>query len=267
MRQCPHVLHNVTLWAQDRVDPVTGVVDPELHRHRPLQHRADALPQPPGGVRLRVPDGREDLQHVGASDLRHRHLPDAREGVPLEGQDPLAAVRPISPAGLLLFYHTRGGFGEARYALPTTLLGKRVAALAGQLTVGQRLFPGLGEGDQRNAAEPELASPAADDQALNPAPSSTRLDEEVQPVAVGVPPRRGRTHESGRQGLVWMAALGLDFPGRSGLVRYSNYPHIIYGMEVDINGCCELSALLVYARNLLLSQSFMDLTGRYCTPV
>ena len=62
------------------------------------------------------------------------------KGVPLEGQDPLAAVRPTSPAGLLLFYHTRGGFGEARYALPTTLLGKRVAALAGQLTVGQRLF-------------------------------------------------------------------------------------------------------------------------------
>ena len=118
--------------------------------------------------RLRVPDGSEDLQHVGASDLRDRHLPDAREGVPLEGQDPLAAVRPISPAGLLLFYHTRGGFGEARYALPTTLLGKRVAALAGQLTVGQRLFPGLGEGDQRDAAEPELAAPAADDQALNP---------------------------------------------------------------------------------------------------
>ena len=36
---------------------------------------------------------------------------------------------------------------------------------------------------------------------------------------------------------------------------------------MDINGCCERSALLVYARNLLFSQSFMDLTGRYCTPV
>ena len=36
---------------------------------------------------------------------------------------------------------------------------------------------------------------------------------------------------------------------------------------MDINGCCERSALLVYARNLLLSQSFMDLTGRYCTLV
>ena len=157
MRQRPHVLHDVTLGTQDRVDPVTGVVDPELHRHRPLQYRADALPQPPGGVRLRVPDGSEDLQHVGARDLRDRHLPNAREGVPLEGQDPVAAVRPTSPAGLLLFYHTRGGFGEARYALPTTLLGKR--------------------------------------------------------VAVRVSSRRGRAHEGGRQGLVWMTALGLGFPG------------------------------------------------------
>ena len=169
----------------------------------------------------------EDLQHVGARDLRDRHLPDAREGVPLEGQDPLAAVRPISPAGLLLFYHTRGGFGEARYALPTTLLGKRVAALAGQLTVGQRLFPGLGEADQRDAAEPELAAPTPDEQALNPASGSARLDEEVQTVAVRVSSRRGGAHESSRQGLVGMTALGLGFPRRSGRVRYRIHPRII----------------------------------------
>ena len=36
---------------------------------------------------------------------------------------------------------------------------------------------------------------------------------------------------------------------------------------MNINGCCERSALLVYARKLLLLQSFMDLTGRYWTPV
>ena len=228
MRQRPHVLHDVTLGTQDRVDPVAGVVDPELHRHRPLQHRADALPQPPGGVSLRVPDGSEDLKHVGASDLRDRHLPDAREGVPLEGQDPLAAVRPTSPAGLLLFYHARGGFGEARYALPTMLLGKRVAALAGQLAVGQRLFPGLGEGDQRDAAESRARGlPTPDEQALNPASGSARLDEEVQPVAVRVSSRRGGAHESSRQGLVWMTALGLGFPGRAGRVRYRIHPPII----------------------------------------
>ena len=61
----------------------TGCLDPMLHRHRPFQHRTEALAQPPGGLRLRVPDGGEDLEQVGARDLRHRHLPDPREGVPL----------------------------------------------------------------------------------------------------------------------------------------------------------------------------------------
>ena len=111
-------------------------------------------------VRLRVPDGSEDLQHIGASDLRHRHLPDTREGIPLEGQHPLAAVRPTSLAGLLLFHHMCGGFGEAWHALRTTFLCERVATLAGQLAVGQRLLPSLGERDQRDPAEPELAAPA-----------------------------------------------------------------------------------------------------------
>ena len=114
----------------------------------------------------------------------------------------------------------RGGFGEASVRPDlATLLGKRVAALAGQLTVGQRLFPGLGEGDQRDAAEPELAAPTPDEQALNPASGSARLDEEVQTVAVRVSSRRGSAHEGGRQGLVWMAALGLGFP-RAGVALF-----------------------------------------------
>ena len=161
MRQGSHVLHDVMLGTQDRADPVARVVDPKLHRHGPFQHRANALTEPSGRLRLRVPDGSEDLQHIGASDLRHRHLPDTWEGVPLEGQDPLAAVRPTSLAGLLLFHHMCGGFGEAWHALRTTFLCERVATLAGQLAVGQRLLPSLGERDQRDPAEPELAAPAA----------------------------------------------------------------------------------------------------------
>ena len=160
MGQGPHVLHNVMLWTQDRADPVGRVVDPQLHRHGPFQHRANALTEPSGRLRLRVPDGSEDLQHIGARDLRHRHLPDTWEGVPLEGQDPLAAVRPTSLAGLLLFHHMCGGFGEAWHALRTTFLCERVATLAGQLAVGQGLLPSLGERDQRDPAEPELAAPA-----------------------------------------------------------------------------------------------------------
>ena len=142
MRQRPHVLHDVTLGTQDRVDPVTGVVDPELHRHRPLQHARMRCRKPPGGVRLRVPDGSEDLQHIGARDLRDRHLPDAWEGVPLEGQDLRAAVRPTSLAGLAsVLPHARWLRRSSVHPAHDVSLraGRR---LAGQLAVGQRLFPG-----------------------------------------------------------------------------------------------------------------------------
>ena len=97
---------------------------------------------------------------------------DTREGVPLEARNPFVAVRPTSPAGLPLFHHTRGGFGEGRHALRAMLLRERVTTLTRQLAVGQCLLPRLGEADQRDAAEPELAAPAADHQALNPAPGS-----------------------------------------------------------------------------------------------
>ena len=72
MGQGPHVLHDVMLGSQDQADPVARVVDPKLHRHRPLQHRSDALPHPPSRLRLHVPDGSEDLQFVGARDLQDR---------------------------------------------------------------------------------------------------------------------------------------------------------------------------------------------------
>ena len=182
---------SVLLGAKDRADPVAGVVDPELHRHGPFQDRAQTLAHPPGGLRLPVPDGREDLEHVGARDLRDGHLADAREGEPPQARHPLAGVSPIAPAGPLLFQHTRGGFGKGRYALGAALLRQWVPALAGKLAVDERLLPGLGQRDQGNAAESELTAAAADDEALNPAPGSARLDKEEQAVAVSVSSGRG----------------------------------------------------------------------------
>ena len=75
MRQRPHVLHGRPLRSEDRPDAVARVVGPQLHRHGPFQHRPDTLAHPPGGLRLLVPDGREDLQHVGAGHLRHQSPP------------------------------------------------------------------------------------------------------------------------------------------------------------------------------------------------
>ena len=191
MGQGLHVLDHVMLGTQNRADPVAGVVNAQLHRYGPFQDRLQAQAHPPGGLRLPVPDGREDLEHVGAGDLRDGHLADAREGEPPQARHPLAGVSRVAPAGPLLFQHTGGGFGKGRYALGAALLRQRVPALAGKPAVGQRLFPGLGQRHQGEAAESELTAAAADDEALNPAPGSAGLDKEEQAVAVGVSSRRG----------------------------------------------------------------------------
>ena len=209
MRQGPHVPDNVLLGAKDRADPVAGVVDPVLHGHGPFQDRTQAQADPPGRLRLPVPDGREDLKHVGTGNLRDRHLADAREGQPPQARQPLAGVFPVAPAGLLLFQHTRGSFGEGGDTLGAALLKERVSALAGELAVDEGLLSGLGQGDQGEAAESELTAAATDDEALNPAAGSARLDEEVEAIAVSVSSGRGGAEERDRKGLLGMAAGGL----------------------------------------------------------
>ena len=69
MGQGLHVLGHVLLGTQDRSDPVAGVIAPELHGHGPFQDRPQALAHPPGGGRLPVSEGRQDLKHVSARDL------------------------------------------------------------------------------------------------------------------------------------------------------------------------------------------------------
>ena len=81
MGQRPPVRHQRLLRAEDRPDTVAGVVGPPLHRHGPLQHRPDALAHAPRGLCLVVPDGGEDLQHVGARHVGNQACADAGEGV------------------------------------------------------------------------------------------------------------------------------------------------------------------------------------------
>ena len=152
MRQRPHVLHGRPLRSEDRPDAVARVVGPQLHGHGPFQHRTDTLPHPTGRLRLLVPDGREDLQHVGAGHLRHQSPSDPREGVGFQAAKPGARVSGVAPSGLFLFQHARRGGGKGRRDLGAALLGQRVAALAGDLAVGQRLGARLGEWDQHGAA-------------------------------------------------------------------------------------------------------------------
>ena len=114
----------------------------------------------------------------------------------------------VAPAGLLLFQHTGSSFGERGNALAASLLGERVSTLTCQLAVRQCLLPGLGQGDQGNAAESEFTAAAADQEALNPAAGSAGLDEEVQSVSVGVSSGRSGAQECSREGFLGMAALG-----------------------------------------------------------
>ena len=72
----PHVL-------EDGLLPPEGVarrvVRPIAHRDRPLHHGTDPLPHPPRGLRLVVPDRRQDRQRVSRGHVGHGHRPDARE--------------------------------------------------------------------------------------------------------------------------------------------------------------------------------------------
>ena len=262
MGQGPHVLHDVMLGTQNRADPVARVVDAKFHRHGPFQHCAYLLAQLPGGIRLHVPDRRENLQQVSARYLRDRHLPDARESVLSQDRHPCGGHVRIAPAGPLLFQHTRGGFGKGRYALGAALLRERVPTFTGELAVGQCLLPCLGQRDQGDAAQSELTAAAANNKPLDPAPGSGRLDEQVQAVAVGVSSRRGCAHGGGRQGLVRMAAFRFGFSGSVGCVVYSKYPLIIWGIAVDFKGRCEQVKSLLKACNINNIKLVIDLNGR-----
>ena len=146
---------------------VARIVRSPLHRHGPLQYRPQALTHGPRRLRLDVPDRREDLQHVRAVDLGHRPLADARERVPLQAPQLLAA-----PAAALLLDDAPGGFGVRGNALRAPLVGERVTAGASQLAVGEGNVADLGE---RDGAEAQLTSSAADDELLDPAPVPSGL--------------------------------------------------------------------------------------------
>ena len=248
-----------------RTDPTRSAGLSVLYsiRHGPFEHRADALAQEPGRRRLDMPDRSEDLEHVAARHLRDRRPPDARKGVAPQARHPDMSLPRVAPPGPLLFHDPLGGLGKCRHPLGAASLGERIAALAGQLPVGPRLLPGLGERDQSHASEPEVPPPPANHQPLDPASGSARLDEEVEPVAVAVSAGRGRAHERGRKRFVGMATLRLGPTARVGHVTYVIHSIIIWGMERDGKGRlgeCEMGKCRY---NPMYNNDIRDYTG--CT--
>ena len=195
-----HVLDARALPAQHLLDALAGVVGPELHGHRPLHHRVQALAQPPGRRRRPVPHRGQRLDDIGAGHLGQPHAAEARKGVALQARQPVAAVLPVSPARPHLAPHPLGRLGEGGHAARPPLLGQGVAAGAGEPAVVDGPRPGLVERHQREAAQPQLAPPAMDEEPLHPAPAARRLHVEVQPVAVAVAAgRNDRAHEGLRE--------------------------------------------------------------------
>ena len=251
----------MVLGAEHRQEPVARVVRSPVHGDGPFEHRVDAVTNDPGRRRLRVPDGAEDLQHVGARHLRDRHPPDPRKDVDLEAAIPVPRHRRAAPPGALLIDDALDGLGERGDAHRAPLLRERVPARAGELPVGQGLLPRLGQRNEGDAAEPELALAAPDDQPLNPAQRSRLLDVEVEPVTIAVSAGRGRAHEGGREPLVGMTALGLASPGNAGRSSHIIHPLIVRGMARDYKGRCGREEVGKHPRKALQLQEFMHLPG------
>ena len=112
--------------------------------------------------------------------------------------------------------------------MDAALVGEWVSTLAGELAVGDGLLAGLGERDGGDGAESKFGTPGPDDEALDPAACASRLDIEVQAVAVDVVPRRCGSDEGGGEGVVGMASPALGSAAWGGFYL-CKYPCIIYG--------------------------------------
>ena len=234
MRRRLHVPHAVPLRSEHRAGPVAGVVGPEIHRHRPFQYRADALAQLPGGGGPVVPDRSEDADHVRRGHLRNRHVTDAGEGVPFQVAQPELRMLGRAPSRPQLLPNLPGRLREGGQRLRPTLPGQRIASLAGQLPVRERLLSGFLQRHQGESAEPELSSAAADGEALDPAPAAGWPHIEIEALAVAIAP--GVAHgadEGGREPVLGCGPCSLRCGGRFGDGIPTNISATIWRMQGD----------------------------------
>jgi len=78
-------------------------------------------------------------------------------------------VTPTTPAVSLLFQQLRFSFGDGGNALDASLLGSRISARLGGLTVNRGLLANLGQENLSEMAESKLTVTATHNPALYPA--------------------------------------------------------------------------------------------------
>ena len=146
------------------------VVLPPALRHGPVHDHADALPDAARGLRLGEPYGLQHGQHVGRRQIGDALPTHAGEGVGLEGGDELRRMLGVPPRRPVVLIDRARRFLERQHGLGLALGLERVATLPRHAPVLQRQLARLGQRDQAGGAEAELGPPAADHDALHPAP-------------------------------------------------------------------------------------------------
>ena len=104
--------------------------------------------------------------------------------------------------------HLPGGLGKRRY-LPTLPVptGDRITAGSRDPPQPRGVLAGLGQADEGDRPEADVAPPTGDHRPQDPPPRARLVDDEVQAVAVGVPAGPVPSHRDGRQALMRMAAM------------------------------------------------------------
>ena len=167
----------------------------------------------PRGRGLDVPDGGEDFQNVGSSDIADRHIADDGEGVIAQRVDPLVDMLAVAPALRPLPVHLLGRVLKGRYAWhgkALLLIGDRVDAAIGLGAIDCGHLARFGERNFMQGAEPEIAPLAVDGEPQGPALAAIRIDLEIEAAAIAMPAGRFEIFDSCDRETV--ETLGLSFP-------------------------------------------------------
>ena len=172
--------------------------------------------------------GERDRQHFGAGNLRDRLATDAREDM---------AFKAVLPPGDL-----SGLFQPDRFCsiTPPRRTRRRSVCLPcgacrpkghhqrGRACGWRGPSHGPRRANQQRATESELATPAADDEALDPAAGAGGLNVQIESVAVDVVPRRRSADEGGRGAPCRDGVLCAWFCGTLSAVKFSAFIPALY---------------------------------------
>ena len=202
------------LTGQRLADQGYGIVArAEARRARPFKHRGNPLPHIPRGRCLDVPDGGEDFQNVGSSDIANRHVSDDGEGVIPQGVDPLIDMLAVAPTLRPLPVHLLGRILKGRHAWhgkALLLIGDRVDAAIGFGAIDCGHLARFGERDFMQGAQAEITALAVNGEAQGLALAAVGVDLEIEAAAIAMPARRCKMFDSRDRETV--EALRLSFP-------------------------------------------------------